>query len=117
MKNEKNEKIVSKVETVEQKELRMKAQYLKTKSKMLKYQKTDKYLAPKKARDFTRYRKPGAAEKQILNTKLNKIVKLVKDGEIAKETVTNYKMLSENAIADTYSELYDAELKRSLGVS
>ena len=39
------------------------------------------------------------------------------DGEIDRETTINYKMLSENAIADTYSELYDAELKRSLGVS
>lgn len=39
------------------------------------------------------------------------------DGEIAKETVNSYKMLSENGIAQTYSELYDAELKRSLGVS
>ncbi|HIF9225624.1 TPA: AAA family ATPase [Photobacterium damselae] len=38
-------------------------------------------------------------------------------GEIAKETVTNYKMLSENAIAETYSELYDFELKRALGVT
>ena len=40
-----------------------------------------------------------------------------KDGEISKQTVNNYKMLSENAIAETYSELYNAELKRSLGVS
>ncbi len=40
-----------------------------------------------------------------------------KSGEISKETVNNYKMLSENAIAQTYSQLYDAEIKRSLGVS
>ena len=39
------------------------------------------------------------------------------NGEITKETTNNYKMLSENAIANTYSDLYDAELKRSLGVN
>lgn len=39
------------------------------------------------------------------------------DGEIAKETTNNYKMLPENAISETYSDLYDAELKRSLGIS
>ncbi|EOX4262667.1 AAA family ATPase [Vibrio cholerae] len=39
------------------------------------------------------------------------------DGEITKETVTNYKMLSENAIAETFSELYDFELKRALGAT
>ncbi|QIG07333.1 AAA family ATPase [Proteus sp. ZN5] len=38
------------------------------------------------------------------------------DGEISKETVDNYKMLSENSISRTYSSLYDAEIKRSLGV-
>jgi ABC-type lipoprotein export system ATPase subunit len=38
-----------------------------------------------------------------------------KKGEIAKQTTDNYKMLSENAIAQTYSDLYDAEIKRSLG--
>jgi AAA15 family ATPase/GTPase len=37
------------------------------------------------------------------------------DGEIAKETSDNYKMLSANAIARTYSDLYDAEIDRSLG--
>lgn len=36
------------------------------------------------------------------------------DGEISKETVINYKMLSENAIAETFSELYDFELERAL---
>ena len=35
--------------------------------------------------------------------------------DIRCETNDNYKMLSENAIADTYSELYDAEIVRSLG--
>lgn len=37
------------------------------------------------------------------------------NGEIAKETCDNYKMLSANAIAQTYSDLYDAEIDRSLG--
>jgi ABC-type lipoprotein export system ATPase subunit len=37
------------------------------------------------------------------------------NGEIAKETKDNYKMLSENAIAQTYSDLYNAEIDRSLG--
>jgi AAA15 family ATPase/GTPase len=37
------------------------------------------------------------------------------NGEIAKETSDNYKMLSANAIAQTYSDLYDAEIDRSLG--
>jgi predicted ATPase len=35
--------------------------------------------------------------------------------EIKSESNDNYKMLSANAIADTYSELYDAEIERSLG--
>ena len=35
--------------------------------------------------------------------------------DIRCETNDNYKMLSENAIADTYSDLYDAEIERSLG--
>jgi energy-coupling factor transporter ATP-binding protein EcfA2 len=37
--------------------------------------------------------------------------------DIAKQTMDNYKMLSKNAIAQTYSDLYDAELERSLGVA
>jgi energy-coupling factor transporter ATP-binding protein EcfA2 len=39
------------------------------------------------------------------------------NGDITKETTANYKMLSENAIAQTYNDLYDAELERSLGVA
>ena len=35
--------------------------------------------------------------------------------DIRCETNDDYKMLSENAIADTYSNLYDAEIDRSLG--
>ncbi len=44
---------------------------------------------------------------------------LYKDNEnqVKKESAKNYKMLSANAIAKTYSDLYDAELERSLGVS
>lgn len=38
------------------------------------------------------------------------------DSEIAKQTTDNYKMLSENSISQTYSNLYNAEIKRSLGV-
>jgi AAA15 family ATPase/GTPase len=37
------------------------------------------------------------------------------DGNVTKETASNYKMLSKNAIAQTFSDLYDAELERSLG--
>lgn len=37
------------------------------------------------------------------------------DKVIKSESNDNYKMLSANAIADTYSELYDAEIGRSLG--
>jgi len=37
------------------------------------------------------------------------------DGNVKLETVDNYKMLSANAIAQTYSDLYDAEIERSLG--
>ena len=37
------------------------------------------------------------------------------DKVIKSESNDNYKMLSANAIADTYSELYDAEIERSLG--
>ena len=40
-----------------------------------------------------------------------------KNDEIAKQTMDNYKMLSQNAIAQTYSDLYDAELERSLDVA
>lgn len=42
---------------------------------------------------------------------------LYRDSEkvIKSESNDNYKMLSANAIADTYSELYDAEIERSLG--
>jgi len=40
-----------------------------------------------------------------------------KNDEIAKQTMDNYKMLSKNAIAQTYSDLYDAELERSLDVA
>lgn len=36
-------------------------------------------------------------------------------GHVTKETKSNYKMLSMNAIAQTYSDLYDAEIDRSLG--
>jgi energy-coupling factor transporter ATP-binding protein EcfA2 len=37
------------------------------------------------------------------------------DGEVEVETTENYKMLNSNAIADTFSDLYDAEIERSLG--
>ncbi|AQA18965.1 hypothetical protein BST95_12655 [Halioglobus japonicus] len=37
------------------------------------------------------------------------------DGVIEKETSSDYRMLGANAIAKTYSELYDAEIDRSLG--
>lgn len=37
------------------------------------------------------------------------------NGQISIETTENYKMLSANAIAETYSDLYDAEISRSLG--
>jgi len=35
--------------------------------------------------------------------------------DISKESINNYKMLSKNAIAQTYSDLYDTEIERSLG--
>ncbi len=37
------------------------------------------------------------------------------NGNISSESNDSYKMLSANAISDTYSELYDAEISRSLG--
>tara|TARA_R110002096_G_scaffold379_12_gene2376 strand:+ start:11346 stop:12461 length:1116 start_codon:yes stop_codon:yes gene_type:complete len=37
------------------------------------------------------------------------------NNDIKSESNSNYKMLSANAIANTYSELYDAEIERSLG--
>jgi predicted ATPase len=38
-----------------------------------------------------------------------------KNKDIKIESNSNYKMISANAIADTYSELYDTEIERSLG--
>ncbi|GAB56447.1 hypothetical protein GPUN_2332 [Glaciecola punicea ACAM 611] len=37
------------------------------------------------------------------------------DGNVAKETTSDYRMLSKNAIAQTFSDLYDAEITRALG--
>lgn len=38
-------------------------------------------------------------------------------GKVQVETTDNYKMLASNAISETFSDLYDAEIERSLGAS